>query len=61
VNRLILALAAYVALGILSWATLSDSRVRMMTLLILGLFAFKTVIRRKDVLRRGGDEKDVET
>ena len=60
-NRLILALAAYVALGILSWATLSDSRVRMMTLLILGLFAFKTVIRRKDVLRRGGDEKDVET
>jgi hypothetical protein len=58
VNRLFLALAAYVALGILSWTTLSDSRVRLTTLLILGLFAFKTVMRRKDVMH-DDEPKDV--
>jgi len=57
VNRLVLALAAYVGLGILSWTTLSDSRVRLMTLLILGLFAFKTVIRRNDVIHGHDDDQ----
>ena len=56
-NRLVLALAAYVVLGVLTWMTLSDTRVRLMTLLILGLFAFKTVIRRKDVIH--GDEPEI--
>ena len=60
-NRLLLALAAFVGLGILSWTTISDSRIRLVTLLILGLFAFKTVIRRNDVIHRGEEEKDVET
>jgi len=58
VNRLVLALAAFVGLGILSWTTLSDTRVRLMTLLILGLFAFKTVIRRKDVIH--SDEPEID-
>ena len=57
-NRLLLALAAYVALGVLSWTTLSDERIRLMTLLILGLFACKTVIRRKDVIHSGEPEID---
>ena len=57
-NRLVLALAAFVGLGILSWTTLSDTRVRLMTLLILGLFAFKTVIRRKDVIH--SDEPEID-
>ena len=59
VNRLLLALAAYVALGILAWTTIEDQRVRLMTLAILGLFAFKTYLRRNEVLHSGSSE-DVE-
>jgi len=49
-NRLAVALLAYLGLAVLAFATLTDYRVRTLTLLILGLFAFKTWIRRKDVL-----------
>jgi len=59
VKRLIVALAAFVALGVLSWATISDQRIRLGTLAILAMFALKTWVRRKDVLHP--DEKDVET
>jgi hypothetical protein len=52
VNRLVLAFAAYVALGILSWMTLSDQRVRLAVLAILAMFAFRTWVRRNDVLHR---------
>jgi hypothetical protein len=45
-----MALIGYAALGVLALATLSDSRIRSVTLLILALFAFKSWIRRKDVL-----------
>jgi hypothetical protein len=61
VNRLLLALAAYAVLGVLAWTTLTDHRIRLATLAILGLFAVKTWIRRKDVMHRDGEEKDVET
>ncbi|HUJ94623.1 MAG TPA: hypothetical protein VLW84_05110 [Terriglobales bacterium] len=47
-NRLAMALAAYVAIGILVWSTISDSRVRLVTLAILGMFAVKTWLHRKD-------------
>ena len=47
-KRLLLAMAAFVALGILAWTTLSDSRVRLVTLAILGMFALKTWVRRHD-------------
>jgi len=59
VNRLLLAFAAYVGLGILSWTTLQDQRIRLMTLAILGMFAVKTWIRRKDVMHPDG-ERDAE-
>jgi hypothetical protein len=49
-SRLKRALIAYVILGVLAFATLSDPRLRAGTLLILGLFAFKSWMRRKDVL-----------
>jgi len=49
-NRLAMALIAYSVLGALAFATLSDFRIRTLTLLILGLFAFKSWMRRKDVL-----------
>jgi hypothetical protein len=45
-----MALIAYLVLGALAYATLSDSRIRLLTLLILGLFAFKSWVRRKDVI-----------
>ena len=55
VNRLTGALLAYLALGVLALTTLSDQRIRAVTLLILGLFAVKTWVRRKDVLQPDGE------
>ena len=52
-----MALIAYLVLGALAFATLTDSRIRMLTLLILGLFAFKTWVRRKDVIHPDGDRE----
>jgi hypothetical protein len=54
-SRLAMALIAYAVLGVLALATLSDFRIRTLTLLILGLFAFKSWVRRKDVLHPDGD------
>ena len=50
VNRLTLGLVAYLVLGILSWTTLSDQRIRLLTLAILAMFAVKTWVRRKDFM-----------
>jgi hypothetical protein len=50
VNRLLLGMLAYVALGALSWTTLSDPRIRLVTLAILAMFAVKTWVRRKDFM-----------
>jgi hypothetical protein len=49
-NRLAVALIAYVALGILTWMTITDPKLRAGTLVILGLFAFKSWVRRHDVM-----------
>ena len=52
-KKFVLALIAYAALGVLAWTTLSDEaipiagwnlKVRTGTLLILGLFAFKSAL-----------------
>jgi hypothetical protein len=59
VKRLMVALAAFVALGILSWNTISDQKIRLATLAVLAMFALKTWVRRKDVLHP--DKNDVET
>ena len=58
VNRLLLALAAYVALGILSWMTLGDQRIRLAVLAILAMFAFRTWMRRNDVLHPDKDGEE---
>jgi hypothetical protein len=50
VNRLSIALVAYVVLGALAWITLTDPKFRAGTLAILALFAVKSVLRRKDAL-----------
>ena len=39
------------------WLRWSDFRIRTLTLLILGLFAFKSWMRRKDVLHPDGDSE----
>jgi hypothetical protein len=52
-------LIAYVVLGVLTWTTISDARIRAGTLVILGLFAFKSWVRRKDVMHPDG-ERDAE-
>ena len=54
-SRLAMALIAYLVLGALAYTTLSDARLRLLTLLILGLFAFKSWVRRKDVLHQDGE------
>ena len=54
-NRLTLALLAYVALAVLAWTTLSDERIRLLTLAILAMFAVKTWVRRKDVMHPDAD------
>jgi hypothetical protein len=59
VTRFALAMAAFVGLGILSWMTLSDSRVRLATLAVLAMFALKTWVRRKDAMHP--HKSDIET
>jgi hypothetical protein len=54
-NRLAIALGIYLVLAVLAWTTLSDSRVRIAALAILGLFAVKTLLHRKDVMHSGRD------
>ena len=54
-SRLAMALIAYSVLGVLAFATLNDFRIRWLTLLILAMFAFKSWVRRKDVLHPDGD------
>ena len=47
-NRLLIAFAAFAVLGLLTYMTISDERVRMVTFAILGLFAVKTWLHRHD-------------
>jgi hypothetical protein len=56
-SRLAMALIAYAVLGGLAFATLSDFRIRTLTLLILGMFAFKSWVRRKEVLHPEGESE----
>jgi hypothetical protein len=43
-------LIAYAILGVLSWLTITDARVRAVPLAILVLFAVKSWLRRNDVM-----------
>jgi hypothetical protein len=54
-NRLVAALIAYVMLGVLTWLTITDPRIRAVTLAILALFAVKSVLRRNQVMHREGE------
>jgi uncharacterized membrane protein YccC len=54
-NRLAGALIAYAVLGVLAWLTISDSKIRGLTLVILAMFAVKSWVRRKEVLHPDGE------
>jgi hypothetical protein len=56
-SRLAKAMIAYAALAVLAFTTLSDRRLRAGTLLILGLFAFKSWMRRNEVMHPDGDRE----
>jgi hypothetical protein len=57
-NRLTGALIAYAVLAGLSWLTISDPRIRAFPLLILGLFAVKSILRRNEVLHPDKNEDE---
>jgi len=57
ISRFTMAMVAYVAIAVLAWNTLTDEKLRLATLAVLALFAVKTVVRHKDVMHSGGDEK----
>jgi hypothetical protein len=52
-----MALAAYLVVGVLAWTTLTDEKLRLVTLLILALFAVKTIVRRRDVMHPDAEDR----
>ena len=54
-KRLLLAFAAYAALATLALTTLSDHRIRGVTLAVLAMFAVRTWVRRKDFMHPGDE------
>ena len=60
-NRLAVALIAYIVLAVLTWLTISDTRIRAVPLGILALFAVKSVLRRKHVMHPDGESDADET
>jgi hypothetical protein len=58
-NRLAMAFAAFGVLGVLTYVTISDERIRLTTFAILALFAVKTWLHRKDARRDGEDDGSV--
>ena len=59
-NRLTGALIAYAVLGLLTYLTISDSRIRGVTFAILALFAVKSLLRRKQVLHPDAESDEPE-
>ncbi len=43
-SRFAIAMTIYAVLGLLAWQTLSDEKIRLVTLAVLGLFAVKTIL-----------------
>ena len=43
-NKLGIALALYVVLALVAWITLSDQRLRWVTLAVLAMFAIRTLV-----------------
>jgi hypothetical protein len=52
-----MAMIAFVVLGAAAWMTLTDQRLRLMTLAILGMFAVKTWLRHREAARLKADSE----
>jgi hypothetical protein len=52
---------AYGVLGVLTWTTITDQRIRGVTLAILAMFTVKSWVRRRDTMHsdRERDEEDL--
>ena len=57
-NRLAAALIAYAVLGVLSWLTISDPRIRAVPLGILVPLAVKSVLRRNETMHSDKPEDE---
>jgi len=57
-HRLFLALAAYIVIAALAWTTLPDTRIRLVTLAILAMFALKTWARRKEAMHPESEREE---
>ena len=57
-NRLAVALIAYAVLGVLTWLTISDTKIRAVPLAILLLFAVKSILRRNETMH--SEEREAE-
>jgi hypothetical protein len=57
VNRFSLAMALFAILGAACWATLTDARLRAGTLVILGMFAFRTWIDHRRRLEQQREQE----
>ena len=57
-NRLFIAFAAFVILGLLTYTTISDERIRLTTFVILALFAVKTWLHRNDARDRAETDEN---
>ena len=56
--RLILALVAYVVLGMLAWRTMQPDKIRLVTFAILGLLALRTITHAARMKREAEQERD---
>ena len=59
-HKLLLALTAYLVIAVLAWQTLSETRVREFVWLVLGFFAFKSILhwyRRSRLDDDNGDSR----
>ena len=56
-SRLSIALAAYLGIGLLAWFTLNDQKIRIVTVVLIGAFALRTLTlhaRRKSEEQEDG-------
>jgi hypothetical protein len=51
-------MAAFVGLALLAWTTLSDEKLRLVTLAILAMFAVKTLLFRKQIQAESKDDSE---
>ena len=57
-SRFSIAMAAYLLLGVLAWATLTDEKIRYITVAILAMFAVRTLVHRRGTEHVAGENDE---